>query len=133
MTTRMTRVMILFVLLAGCGKKPAPGGVRLKQVNDSLASAGFKVDSFQSADPGRFSAQKCSQGQLEGVDAVLCEYGSAEAVALGKKAGEDWVGAAPTGAVLANGNTVLAVADRAHADPNGKTIHKITQAYVKTQ
>jgi hypothetical protein len=129
----MRRAICFALLLAACSKKPTEGGVRLKQVNDSLTSAGFKVDAFQSADPGRFSAQKCTQGQLEGVDTMMCEYGSAEAVALGRKAGEDWIGSAPTGAVLANGNTVLIVADRAHADPNGKTIHKITQAYTKTK
>jgi hypothetical protein len=127
------RHLIFLALLAGCGKKPTDGGVRLKQVNDALTSAGFKLDAFQTADPGKFSAQKCAQGQLDGVDAMTCEYGSAEAVALGKKAGEEWIGSAPTGAALANGNTVLALADRAHADPNGKTIHKITQAYLKVK
>ncbi len=126
-------MIVVAVLLVGCSKKPTEGGVRLKQVNDSFVSAGFKIDSFQTADPGRFSAQKCAEGLLDGIDTVVCEYGSSEAVALGKKSGEDWIGTAPTGAALANGNTILAVADRAHADPNGKTIHKITQAYVKTK
>ena len=50
----------------------------------------------------------------------------------GRKAGEDWVAQATTGAVLTNGNTLLAVADRSRSDPNGKTIHKITQSYSKT-
>jgi hypothetical protein len=72
-------------------------------------------------------------GKLEGVDSLVCEYGSLDAVTLGKKAGEDWVGQATTGAVLTNGKTLLAVADRAHADPNGKIIQKITDAYSKTR
>ena len=128
----MIRLALLVLALSACSKKPTEGGVRLKQVNDSLQSAGFKVDGFQAADPGRFSAQKCVQGLLEGVDSLLCEFGSADAVTLGKKAGEDWVGQATTGAVLTNGNTFLALADRSRSDPNGKTIHKITQAYTKT-
>jgi hypothetical protein len=128
----VTRALLFALLALGCNK-PTEGGVKLKQVNDSLQSAGFKLDSFQPADPGRFSAQKCVQGLLDGVDSVVCEYGSAEAVALGKKAGEDWVGQAATGAVLTNGNTLLAVADRGRTDPNGKLIHKITQAYSKTK
>jgi hypothetical protein len=127
------RFLAFLLLLGGCGKKPTEGGVKLKQVNDALVSAGFKLDSFQPADPGKFSAQKCVQGQLEGVDSLVCEFGSSEAVALGKKAGEDWVAQATTGAVLTNGNTLLAVADRSRSDPNGKTIHKITQAYSKTR
>jgi hypothetical protein len=129
----MKRVLVCCLLAAACGKKPTEGGVRLKQVNDALVSAGFKLDSFHPLDPGRFSAQQCSNGTLDGIDAVVCEYGSAEAVALGKKAGEDWVAQAATGAVLTNGKTLLAVADRARTDPNGKTIHRITQAYSKTR
>ena len=128
----MTRLGLVVLLAAACSK-PTEGGVRMKQVNDSFVSAGFKLGSFQPADPGRFSAQKCVQGQLEGVDSVVCEYGSAEAVTIGRKAGEDWIGQATTGAVLINGNTLLAVADRARVDPNGKLIHKITQAYSKTK
>ena len=125
------RLALVLLMLGACSKKP--GEVRLKEVNDSLQSAGFKLDSFQPADPGKFSAQKCVQGLLDGVDAIVCEYGSNDAVALGKKAGEDWVAQAATGAVLTNGKTLLVVADRSRADPNGKTIHKITQAYSKTR
>jgi hypothetical protein len=132
----VTRAGLVALLVLGGGggcKKPTEGGVRLKQINDSFVSAGFKLDSFQPADPGRFSAQKCVAGSLDGVDTVVCEYGSAEAVTMGKKAGEDWVAQATTGAVLANGNTLLLVADRSRVDPNGKLIHKITQAYSKTR
>ena len=125
------RLALALLMLSACSKKP--GEVRLKEVNDSLQSAGFKLDSFQAADPGKFSAQKCVQGSLEGVDTIVCEYGSNEAVSLGRKAGEDWVAQATTGAVQTNGKTLLVVADRGHADPNGKTIHKITQAYSKTR
>ena len=117
----------------GCKKQPTPGGVRLKQVNDSFLSAGFKLDSFRPADAGRFSAQTCAAGLLDGVETIVCEYPSPTAEALGKRAGEDWIAQATTGAVLTNGNTLLAVADRAHADPHGKTIHKITQAYRNTK
>jgi hypothetical protein len=127
----VSRLLVVALLATGCSKSSQ--GVHLKQVNDSFASAGFKLDSFQPADPGRFSAQKCVQGLLDGVDSVVCEYGSAEAVTRGRKAGEDWIGQATTGAVLINGYTLLAVADRGRADPNGKLIHKITQAYNKTR
>jgi hypothetical protein len=120
---------ILLLTVGGCSKKPTEGGVRLKQVNDAFVSAGLKLDTFHDVDPGRFSAQKCAGGTLEGVDTVVCEYGSADAVTRGKKAGEDWLGQAPTGSVLTNGNTVLALADRSRTDPNGKAINRITHAY----
>ena len=117
----------------GCSKKPTEGGVRLEQISDAFNSAGLKADNFQPTDPSRFSATKCLAGRLDDVDTVVCEYGSPDALALGKKAGEQWVGNATTAAVLGNGRTLLAVADRAHTDPNGKTIHKITQAFTKTR
>ncbi len=128
----MRHLLIAALLLSACAKKPTEGGVRIRQVNDSLSAAGLKIDSFKAVDPGKFSAQQCSGGEIEGVDTVLCEYGSVDAMALGKKAAETWIDTAPTGAVLANGRTILAVAARGHVDPNGKIIHKITQAFKKT-
>jgi hypothetical protein len=132
----------LFVLAAlavatatatGCSKKPTEGGVRLEQISEALTAAGLKLDKFQPTDATRFNAQKCVAGSADGVDTVVCEYGSPEALALGKKAGEAWAQGATTAAVLGNGRTLLAVADRAHADPSGKTIHKITQAFSKAR
>lgn len=120
------------LLLVACSKA-TEGGVRLKQATAALQSAGWKTDGLQTVDPGKLAAQKCVQGPLDGVDVMLCEYGSADAVALGKKAGEEWLGQATTGAVLQNGNAILAVADRNRADPNGKTIHKLTQAFTKAK
>jgi hypothetical protein len=119
--------------LGACSKKPTEGGVRLQQVSDAFESAGLKIGGFAQADASRFAAQHCVAGQLEGVDTVVCEYGSPAEVAAGKQAAEAWAGNATTAAVLGNGRTVLAIADRAHVDPHGKTIHKITQAYSKTR
>jgi hypothetical protein len=128
------RVFFVVALVAalGCGKKPTEGGVRLAQVSEAFNAAGLHTDGFQPTDPARFAAQKCVAGAIDGVDTVVCEYGSPDALALGKKAGEQWAAAATTAAVLGNGRTLLAVADRAHADPNGKIIHRITQAFTKT-
>jgi hypothetical protein len=120
-------------LALGCHKKPTEGGVRLEQVSDAFSSAGLKVQSFQPTDPARFNAQKCLAGSVEGVDTVVCEYGSPDALTLGKKAGEQWAAGATTAAVLGNGRSLLAVADRAHVDPNGKSIHKITRAFTQAR
>jgi hypothetical protein len=133
MSLRHALPIVLVCALTGCHKKPTAGGVRLKQVNDALTSAGYKVDAFQPSDPSRFSAQTCAAGTLGGVDAVVCEFGNAEAVALGKKAAEGWVAHAVTGVVLANGNTLLALADRNRTDPSGKEMHKVAQAYTGTK
>ncbi len=115
-------------ITGGC-KKAAPGGVHLDEVRAAFAEAGWKTDSFQPIDAQQFSAQKCVTGKIEQIEAVLCEYGSAEAVQQGKRGAETWVATAVTGAALDNGRTVLALADRARTDPNGKMIHRITKAY----
>ena len=120
------------LLAGGCHKKPTEGGVRLAQVSEAFNAAGLKTETFQPTDPSRFNALQCVAGTLDGVDTIVCEYGSPDALALGKKAGEQWAASATTAAVLGNGRTLLALADRAHTDPNGKTIHKITQAFTKT-
>lgn len=126
-------LLIAMVFGAFACHKKTDGGVRMKQVNDALIGAGFKLDSFQPADPNKFAAQSCAAGLLDGVETVVCEYASPQAEAAGQKAGEDWIAQAPTGTVLANGNTLIALADRGHADPNGKTIHKIATAYRATR
>ena len=127
-------VAVVLALLAGVGcRKPGADGVRLKQVNDALLSAGFKLDSFHPVDATRFAAQKCATGTLNGVETLVCEYATLEAEALGRRAGEDWIAQAVTGTVLVNGYTLLALADRAKADPNGRTIHKIAQTYQNTR
>jgi hypothetical protein len=126
-------IVVALMATTGCSKKPTPGGPGLKQVNDAFLAAGFKLDTFQPADPAFFKAQSCTAGLLDGVETVVCDYGAPNGGTLGKKAGEDWVAQATTGAVLANGTTLLALADRAKADPNGKTIKRITQAYQQTR
>ena len=119
---------------SGCKKSAeGPSQVHLKDAESALSGAGFKTDSLQNSDPSKFSGQKCVQGQLGGVDAVLCEYGSVDAVNLGKTAGEEWVGQAQTGLVVTNGFTVLALADRNRADPSGKTLQKMAEAYTQAR
>ena len=121
------------VAAGGCAKPPTPGGVRLEQISDAFSAAGLHADGFAPSDPTTFRATKCVAGRVDNIDTVVCEYGSPDALALGRKAGEQWAGSATTAAVLGNGRTLLAVADRAHSDPNGRTIHKITQAFSKTR
>ena len=121
------------VVVGGCHKKTSPENVRIETISDAFASAGLKPSGFQPVDAQRFSAQRCLAGSIDGVDTVVCEYGSPEALALGKRAGEAWAGNAPTAAVLGNGRALLACADRARVDPNGRLIHKITQAFTKAR
>ena len=116
----------LFALFA-CKKQPGEAGIA--DVKAAFGKEGWKLDGFSAQDPSRFSAQKCLAGSIEGLDAVVCEFGSAEAVHRGKAATEAWVAQAVNGTALENGRTTLGLADRNRVDPNGKLIHRITMAY----
>lgn len=124
----MKRALVVALLALGACSK-SDGKVHLAQAKSALAKADVKADAWKPIDPGKLAAQKCETAQVEGVDAIVCEYGSTEAVALGKKAGEEWIAQAVTGVVLVNGQTLLGMADRNRTDPNGKTMHKLSAAY----
>jgi len=130
-TDRIARICVvaLMALAAVACKKPAEGGVHLDDVQGAFGKADWKSSPFAPIDAAKFSAQKCVGSSIEGVDVVLCEFGSEEAKLRGKHAVESWVAEAVTGAALDNGRTVLGLADRARADPNGKIIHQVTKAY----
>ena len=81
---------LLLAAAGGCSKKPTAGGVRLEQISDAFNAAGLKAENFQPTNPSRFSASRCLAGRLDDIDTVVCEYGSSAALALGKKAGEQW-------------------------------------------
>ncbi len=128
----MRWLLPLIVLVAACSKKGA-APVRLDQVLKGLTSSGLKIDALASTAPTKFSASRCVLGPLEGLEALLCEYGSPDAMAAGRKAAEAWNGQADTGVVLDNGYTTLGLADRGRKDPNGKLINKIVEAYQKVR
>jgi hypothetical protein len=130
---RLTLWLMLACALFACSKKAKSGDVRLQQISDSFSAAGFKLDGFSKTDATRFGATQCVLGMLEGIVTLVCEFDSPASLAIGKPAGEAFVSGATTAAVLGNGRTLLAVADRTHIDPHGKTIHKITQAFTKTR
>jgi len=122
--------LALATLLGGCHKKPAS---ELDRVLDGFDDAGWKRQSLTPTDARRYSAQRCVQGTADNVEVLLCEFGSVEAVAHGKRPGEGWVGNAVTGAVLDHGRTMLAIADRNGTDPKGASIHAVTKRYLATQ
>ncbi len=130
---RALTLLTLMLLGGGCHKAKTDGDGQLQKVSDAFAKADLKTENFAAGDATAFHAEKCMTGKIEGVDSVVCEYGSLDALALGKKAGEAWAASAATAAVLGNGRVLLAVADRAHVDPNGKAIHKITHAFTHLQ
>jgi hypothetical protein len=72
----------------------------------------------------------CRSGTIDGVDVLVCVYPSSKEAKAAEKPGLAWVGST-TGAAQAHGAVLIAAADRAKADPNGKTINQIMKLAAK--
>src|SRR5947209_4880250 len=86
-------VLSAALLLPACHR----AGPALDEAQDAVASSGLKVEGFHPIQPGGFSAKECREGKAEGLDVVICAYGSLDARARGEKAAEGWIANAVTG------------------------------------
>jgi hypothetical protein len=132
---------------AGCSKKaPAPGAApgatpaahvsgtpQTGDVIDAMKSAGLPPEGFASLEPVPFGASYCEQGRVQGVDTLICEYADDGSLDRGKQLVHDEWGRenVQTGVTTTTKRTLLAVADRGHHDPNGKTISQILKVFKK--
>lgn len=66
----------------------------------------------------------CATGKVSGVDVAVCAFATAALAKQAEERGLAWVGST-TGMAQAHGTVVIAAADRAHADPHGKTINAL--------
>jgi len=135
--------------VAGCSKKaaaPAPGAApgaapaahvsgtpQTGDVIDAMKSAGLPPEGFAALEPVPFGASYCEQGRVQGVDTLICEYADDGSLSRGKQLVHDEWGRenVQTGVTTATKHTLLAVADRGHHDPNGKTISQILKVFKK--
>jgi hypothetical protein len=143
-----TRAHILFpVALAcalGCSKTTAapptgapadrphvPGTPHTDDVVKAWQGAGLAADGFVSVDPTAYRAGYCSQGQVAGVETVICEYSDDASLNQAKQQIQDsWKRQAlMTGVAVQQKRTLIAVADRAKADPTTKTISKLISTF----
>ncbi len=119
----------LWLLLGGCGLMACSKQRGVAGEIAALKEAGRTPGPFSAIPAGPFQARSCQAGTLDKIAAVLCEYGSADAAALGQPGAEGWIGQAVTGVVLRRDLYLLALADRDLADRNGKTILAISRAF----
>ena len=66
----------------------------------------------------------CTTGKVSGVDVAVCAFATAALAEQAEERGLAWVGAT-TGIARGRGTLLIAAADRAHADPHGKTINEL--------
>lgn len=111
------------LLLAACGKSGVAGELQ------AFTDNGHSVTSFNESDAGALGAKKCQTGTIDQMAALICEYSSPDAAALGQTSAEGWVGEASAAVVLRRGNMLFAAADRTGGDPTGKTISALGKVF----
>ena len=107
----------------------APAGAFQQPVLAALTKAGCKVGQFEQAAARPYQAKACAQGEVDGLDVLLCNYDGEQAARAAESALLQFVGGSTTGAVRARGVVTLAVADRKKIDLKGKQINKVLQTF----
>jgi hypothetical protein len=147
MNYRHIGLMVALILVAGAGCKrnkastsrtaiPAAhvqGTPHTDEVLTAWRSAGLEPKEFAPIGPTPNGAAYCEHGLVNGVDTVVCEYASDEALAQGmQQVKEGWTRVdAHTGVILQARRTTMAVVDRERREPSGKTISAMVKAFRK--
>ena len=111
----------------GCGKSGIADEV------SAFKGSGQTVSEFADTEPSGFGAKKCQTGTVDRLSVLLCEYASGDSAAAGQAAAETWGAETATVVVLRRGSMLFAVADRDHADPDGKTISALSKVFRRTK
>ena len=103
------------------------------EVLNAWRAAGLAPEGFVAMQPPPNSAAYCEHGKVHGVDTLVCEYASEEALASGtRQVKEGWVRVdAHTGVVLRAKRTLMVVVDRERREPSGKTISQMAKVFGK--
>ena len=113
-------------LSVGCGKKGVDGELQ------AFKDAGRNVSAFTDTDAAALGAKRCQLGTVDGVQALLCEFGGSEPAAAGMPAAHAWVGDAPSGLALQRDSVILALADRNSADSSGQAMSSLIKIFRRT-
>ena len=103
------------------------------EVLNAWRNAGLVLEGFAPVQPAPNGAAYCEHGSVGGVDTVVCEYASDEALAQGvQQVKQGWERVdAHTGVILPAKRTTMAVVDRERREPSGKTISQMVKAFRK--
>jgi len=143
------RVALLLLLAAvtACGKNKvasagapsSPAGVHVQgtphtdEVLNAWRNVGLAAEGFARIEPAPNSATYCEHGQIRGVDTLVCEYASEEALTRGtQQVREGWERVdAHTGVVIRSKRTLMVVVGRERREPSGKTISQMAKVFGK--
>jgi hypothetical protein len=139
-------IFLLLAALPACGKNkaspsaaPATSAAHVQgtpHTDDALnawRNAGLAPEGFARIDPAPNSAAYCEHGQIRGVDTLVCEYASEEALTGGtQQVKEGWARVdVHTGVIVRAKRTTMVVVDRERREPSGKTISQMAKIFAK--
>lgn len=116
------------LLAAGCEEASSSDA---DAIVNAWRKAGLMPTMFTALEDERLKPGACRQGQVNGLEVVLCRYADAQAARAAQNTGLERVGEA-TGVSLAAGQHLLIVADREGDDPAGRDINTIATAFRDT-
>lgn len=133
--------LLLALVVGGTGCKRRPhveGTVAAETITKAWTADGLDTANVASIEADPWAAGACYQGTVSGLDVLICEYGSDEALAQGEqRINATWDDeSVPTAAVARTSQpsrTILAIADRNKADPNGRTIARLIKTFQAQQ
>jgi hypothetical protein len=139
-------IIFLLAALPACGKnKTSPsstpstpaahvqGTPHTDDVLNAWRNVGLAPEGFARVDPAPNSAAYCEHGGIRGVDTLVCEYASEEALTRGtQQVKEGWARVdAHTGVIVRAKRTTMVVVDRERREPSGKTISQMAKVFGK--
>jgi len=140
-------IVLLLATLLACGKhktstaaaaasSPAThvqGTPHTDEVLNAWRNAGLAPEGFTRVDPAPNSAAYCEHGLIRGVDTLVCEYASDDALERGtQQVKEGWARVdTHTGALVRAKRTTMVVVDRERREPSGKTISQLARVFGK--
>ncbi len=103
------------------------------EVLDAWRGAGLAPEGFVAEQPAPYSAAYCEHGKVHGVDTLVCEYASDDALARGtQQVKDEWVRTdAHTGVIMHAKRTTMVTVDRERREPSGKTISQMAKVFGK--
>ena len=133
----LVATLALAVAVGGvaCKRRPhVEGTVATETITKAWTAEGFDSTAVVNVEAEPWSAGACYQGIVSGVDVLVCEYPTDEALGRGEQQlNTVWDDESVTTAALAHttqpSRTILAVADRANADPNGRTLNRLIKIF----
>lgn len=116
------------LLAAGCEEASSSDS---DAIVNAWRKAGLMPTVFTPLEDEALKPGACQQGQVNGLEVVLCRYDGAQAARAAQNTGLERVGEA-TGVSLAAGPHLLMVADREGKDPTGRDINAIATGFRDT-